>query len=629
MDKLDMKTPDIVDENIIKIGALFPNVIVESEIGKVIDFDLLKQELSKGLVEGNKERYQLNWAGKKEAILEANTPTNKTLRPFKEKSVNFENTKNMYIEGDNLEVLKILQESYLNKIKCIYIDPPYNTGNDFIYNDKFSKLKEEELEDSGQVDEYGNRMVTNSQSNGKYHSDWLSMMYPRLKLARNLLTDDGVIFISIDDNELDNLKKICDEIMGQENYITLINRKTVEHMRVLADYEIQNLNDYVLIYSKNKNIVKLIKDIVGTNYYEYSDENGKYTLKSFQNSGANGTRTARPNLYYPIYYNLNSQEWSLNYKHEFIEILPKKVMNDDGRWLWSKEKFQNDKNNLEFKNGTIFRKVYFSEGEDQNKYQSIKNWMDTYPNRLGAKSLKNLGISGWFDYTKPVEFIKVLIKLISDYNTKGIVLDFFSGSATTAHACMQLNAEDGGNRKYIMVQLPEKCDEKSEAYKAGYKNICEIGQERIRRAGTKIKEETNADIDYGFRVYKVDSSNMKDVYYKAEDFKQKQLALFETNVKKDRTAGDLLTSVILDLGLTLDLKIEEKNILNNNVYFVDETSLIACFDDGMDINIIEEIAKYSPLKVVFKDESFNNDNDKINLMEKFKKLSPETEINIL
>ena len=623
MNKLDMESKNIIDSNIEKLKELFPSCVQEDKI----DFDMLKQELSSVVIDDKKEKYQLTWPGKKEAIVNANTPSKDTLRPIKEKSVDFKNTKNIYIEGDNLETLKFLQESYLNKIKCIYIDPPYNTGNDFIYVDDFSKSKVLELEESGCIDSYGNRLMSNPQTQGRYHSNWLSMIYPRLKLARNLLTMDGVIFISIDGNELANLKKVCDEIFGMDNFICYMPRKTVEHMRVLANYELQNLNDYVLMYCKNKTAVNIIKKICGIITYEYEDEMGKYTLKAFQNSGANGTRTARPNLYYPIYYNKEKNRLSLENDENSIEILPHKVGNDDGRWLWSKEKFINDNKFLEYKNGHIYRKVYFSEEEDQNKYQSEKTWLDEFPNRLGAKALTDLELKSYFDYSKPVELIKFLIKLITVNDD--IVLDYFSGSATTAQAVMQLNAEDNGNRKFILVQLPEKCEKNSEQFKNGYDTICDIGEERIRRAGKKIKEETNADIDYGFRVYKVDSSNMKDVYYKPSELEQIDLFDMMSNIKEDRTPEDLLTQVILDLGLTLDLKIEEKTILNNKVYYVADNALVACFDDNVDINIIDEICKCKPLKVVFKDKSFKSDKDKINLEERVKKLSSDTEVSVL
>lgn len=597
LNKLDMKTVDNVDENIEKISSIFPNVIVESENGKSIDFDLLKQELSKEIVEGSKEKYQLTWPGKKESIVTANTPSTNTLRPVREKSVDFENTKNIYIEGDNLEALKILQESYLGKIKCIYIDPPYNTGNDFIYKDDFKKSSEEELEESGQIDENGNRMVSNSQSNGKFHSDWLTMMYPRLKLARNLLSEDGVIFISIDGNEMNNLWKICDEIFGENSLVSdfLIIRAEGGG---LAKQVIKG-HDYLLVYSKNISEFKPLakpKDIRGK-ILKIDDEEywiqEDWLRKEFGKYG---------NCYY---------EEVLEYKGQ--EILDE--INDGlktGKYmLIPKENGMNIVGKL--------RKV----NDDYSKFYSILKHL----NKNGIVELKDLGLNNFFSYPKPTSLIKELIKGCTFFNNdrNSIILDFFSGSATTAHAVMQLNADDGGKRKYIMIQLPENVDVDN----SFFSTICEIGEERIRRAGKKIKEETNADIDYGFRVYKIDSSNMKDVYYKPNDLSQSQLNLFESNIKEDRTSEDLLTQVMLDLGLTLDLKIEERTILNNKVYYVADNALVACFDDKIDINIIEEICNCNPLKVVFKDSSFNTDKDKINLEEKIKKLSPETEISIL
>ncbi len=614
MNKLDMQTTDIVDENIEKIGELFPNVIVESEKGKAIDFNLLKQELSKVAVDESKEKYQLTWPGKKESIITANTPTTKTLRPVKEKSVDFENTKNIYIEGDNLEVLKILQESYLNKVKCIYIDPPYNTGNDFIYNDKFSKSKEEELEESGQVDEYGNKMVSNPQSNGKYHSDWLSMMYPRIKLARNLLTDDGVIFISIDDNEVDNLKKVCNEIFGENNFICDIIRKTKSTTND-SNVGVNVQHENTLIYSKNNNKCKLYGE-------EKTFENYKNPDNDLNGEWCSADPSARTGSTFEI----------INPYTGRVDLPPL-----NSCWRFSKKSFDEfvKSGKIKFKEshnenerGFIFKRYKNEVKSEYNKIGSLFGVDNKYMNQAATKNINEL-IPEFkaFDYTKPVNYMFKLLQYSSDKDT--IVLDFFSGSGTTAHACMQLNAEDGGNRKYIMVQLPEKCDEKSEAFKAGYKTICEIGQERIRRAANKIKEETKADIDYGFRVYKVDSSNMKDVYYTADEYKQEQLEMFTTNIKEDRNNNDLLTSVILDLGLSLDLKIEEKTILDNKVYFIDENSLVACFDDNINIEIVDNIAKYSPLKVVFRESSFKSDNDKINLMEKMKKILPETEVSVI
>lgn len=621
MNKLEMKTTDIVNENIKYIQDRFPNAIVETEKGFEVDFNTLKQEMSNIIADDTKEKYQLTWPGKKEAILLANSRTTKTLRPIKEKSVDFDNTENIYIEGDNLEALKILQESYLNKIKCIYIDPPYNTGNDFIYNDNFNKNTNEELEDSGQVDEEGNRLVTNTESNGRFHSDWLSMMYSRLKLARNLLTEDGVVFISIDDNELINLYKICSEIFGEKNILNIFTRVTKKSSNNGQFFSPST--DYVITCAKKidkleKFSVPLTKEQL--NSYNKEDEKGKYKeiglfMSSLKHGGSrypimcpDGSKVITP----------TTQPWRWNEETYKIGLNKNLIV------------FKKSKNspliNLETglnSEWNIYTKLYLKDRLEIGLLP--KNFSDEYQNTLGSASVNKLKIP--FDFSKPVEFIEYLIKLLT--KNDDIILDFFSGSATTAHAVMQLNAEDSGKRKYIMVQVTEKCNENSEAYKDGFETICEIGEERIRRAGKKIKEETNANIDYGFRVYKIDSSNMKDVYYKPNDLEQSQLNLFETNVKDDRTNEDLLTQIILDLGLTLDLKIEEKNILSNKVYHVAENSLVACFDKNIDINIIDEICKSKPLKIVFKEECFNTDNLKINVQEKIKKLSPESEVYVL
>lgn len=605
MNKLDMESKNIVNENIQKISELFPNVIVESNDGKTIDFDLLKQELSKDIVEGVKEKYQLTWPGKKEAIVNANTPSKSALRPVKEKSIDFDNTQNIYIEGDNLEVLKILQESYLNKIKCIYIDPPYNTGNDFIYNDKFKKDIDEELLESGQVDEEGNRMVTNNQSNGRFHSDWLSMMYPRLKLARNLLTDDGVIFISIDNNEIDNLLKISEEIFNKRNIEIFIWKKKGGAGN--TEKIIGVLTEYIVCCFKNKKPGSFNYQKINRGY-SYSDETGKYNLVSIEKTNL-GT------------YERKTMQFEIVDPQTKKKFLPGENM----RWTLGYEKIQNliNENKLffDYKN----KKVKLIKREED--YEASENvYYNLFENEgtlsTAKKSLELLfGNKEILDTPKPLELLKKILQISSKENT--IILDFFSGSATTAHAVMQLNSEDNGNRKFIMVQLPEKCDENSEAYRNGYKTICEIGEERIRRAGKKIKEETNADIDYGVRVYKVDSTNMKDVYYMPNDLQQGDLLELESNIKEDRTTDDLLTQVILDLGLSLDLSIEEKMIGKNRVYYVAGNSLVACFDDKIDINIVDKICECEPYKVVFKDSAFKTDNDKINLEERFKKLLPQ------
>ena len=630
--KLDLKTKNIVSDNILFIENRFPNCIIESGKGKSIDFELLKQELSNDIVDDGKEKYQLTWSGKREAIVNANTPTTKTLRPIREKSVDFDNTNNIYIEGDNLEALKILQESYLNKIKCIYIDPPYNTGNDFIYNDNYSKSATDELEESGQVDEYNNKLITNSDSNGKYHSDWLSMMYPRLKLARNLLTNDGVIFISIDDNEVDNLKKICNEIFGEKNFVAQIPWQSRASIQNDTDFSVNH--EYICVFAKNRRMEnRRLKE----SNYKIWHENDSFVFKplpldkdKFDNpdNDSRGLWKAdpfdaphiRPNLTYKIknpntgveYLPPNGRCWRTE-QNKYLQLLA------DNRIVFGKD----GKSRPQLK-------VFY---EEKKELGSIENsWFSADKigtSTLGTKELiKLFDGKAYFDTPKPTNLIYKILDL-ANIKSSDIVLDFFSGSATTAHAILKYCSENKIKINFIMTQIPEKCSENTEAYKDGYQTICDIGEERIRKAAKIIKEETNANIDYGFRVYKVDSSNMKDVYYLPIELKQNQLDLFESNTKDDRTSEDLLTQVILDLGLTLDLKIEEKKILNNNVYFVEENSLLACFDNEININIIDEICKCEPLKIVFKESSFKTDSDKINTFERIKKLSNETEICII
>lgn len=615
MNKLDMKSENIVDDNIEYIREKFPNVVVESEKGYAIDFNALKQELSNIIVDETKEKYQLTWPGKKESIVTANTSTMNTLRPVREKSVNFDTTENIYIEGDNLEALKILQESYLGKIKCIYIDPPYNTGNDFIYNDNFNKASKQELLESGQIDEDGNKLVTNNHSNGKFHSDWLSMMYPRLKLARNLLSSNGVIFISIDDSEIHNLKQVCDEIFGMHNFIaTFIWQRAFSPVN-LNKFSSQN-HDYILTYAKNI-------EFIDWNGLERSDvSNSRYSNPDNDSRGpwTSGDFSVGPRIeekVYPI-------------------TLPsgRIVLPPSGRcWRVTEEKFKEmlKENRVWFGkdgDGVPRQKRFLKDVKTSITPMTVWTYDEVGHSQEAKKELNRLfDEKAIFDYPKSLKLLERLFQL--SLKDEDIILDFFSGSATTAHALLNFNAKNNKKNKFILVQLPERCNEKSEAYKNGYKTICDIGEERIKRATKKVKKETNADIDYGFRVYKIASSNMKDIYYKPSELNQEQLKLFETNIKDDRTSEDLLTQVILDLGLTLDLKIEEKNILGNKVYFVDSNSLVACFDENLDINIVDEICKYKPLKVVFKDGSFKNDNDKINLEEKIKKISSDTEINIL
>ena len=609
--RLDMRTSDIVSSNIEKIGNLFPNVVKEGKI----DFNALKEELSNDIIDSKKEKYQLTWTGKKKAIIEANKLITNTLIPQNEKTFN-NNTKNIYIEGDNLEVLKILQESYLNKIKCIYIDPPYNTGNDFVYNDTFQNNINSELEESGQVDIYNNKLISNTDSNGRFHSDWLSMMYPRIKLARNLLQNNGVMFISIDDNEYDNLKKICNEIFGEKNFVGTIIWERAFAPKNDAKY-LSSSHDYILSYAKrieNYDIGLLPRTAEANSRYKNPDNDPRgpwsadnMTVKTYSKAYDYPITTPSGRIVHPT----NGRCWFTN-KEKMEELIK------NGR-IWFGENGDN----------TPRIKRYLADVQQGMTATTIWKYNEVGHNQEGRQELKKLfDDKGIFDSPKPLRLLERILT-IANLDNNDIVLDFFSGSATTAHAVMQYNATNNKAVKYVMVQLPEKCDESSEAYKNGLKTICEIGEERIRRAAKKIKEETNADIDYGFRVYSVDTSNMKDVYYEPSKLNQAQLNMFESNIKEDRTAEDLLTQVILDLGLTLDLNIEEKTILNNKIYFVAGNSLVACFDDRINIDILNQICEMKPLKVVFRESSFKNDSDKINTYERIKKLSPETEISVI
>ena len=629
--KLDMKSKNIINDNIYKIGNLFPNVIKEGKI----DFDELKQELSNDLIDNSKEKYQLTWPGKRNAILEANKHINKTLRPINKKSINFDNTQNVYIEGDNLETLKILQESYLNKIKCIYIDPPYNTGSDFIYKDNFSISQNQELLDAGEIDIYKNKLISNNSYNGRFHSDWLSMMYTRLKLSRNLLSKNGVIFISIDDNEVDNLKKICNEIFGENNFVGCAGRITKKSNNK-GDYWAPNF-DYILTYTKNIDTAEGF--LGGINYSSYNliEKDGPRKGEKYQ----------LVRLYMSSLKNRNPEQRFWIDCPDGSKIIPpgktfppERPQLGDGIWRWSRTKFEEEKDKIVIKKvnssnllnesmqpakWNVYTKTYLND-VIENSSAKPNSFIEGFINQMSSHELNKLDIP--FDYAKPSALIKFLME-ICKVKDNDIVLDFFSGSSSTADAVMQLNSKNNNKIKYIMVQLPERINENQYAYTKGYKTICDIGEERIRRAAKKIKEETNADIDYGFRVYKVDSSNMKDVYYEPSKLGQQQLNNLESNIKEDRTPEDLLTQVILDLGLTLDLKIEEKEILNNKVYFVAQNNLVACFDNEINIDIINEICKTQPLKVVFRESSFKNDSEKINTYERIKKLSPETEINVL
>lgn len=657
-DKLDMQSLDLVNQNFKKLAELFPNCVTESITGKAIDFDLLKQELNHAVVEGNKERYRLEWPGKREAIVTANLPTTKTLRPVREDSVDFDNTKNIYIEGDNLEVLKLLQESYLGKIKMIYIDPPYNTGNDFVYKDNFAKDKDEELFESGQKDELSQRLVANPEASSRYHSNWLEMMYPRLKLARNLLSSDGFIFISIDDNELFNLQKVASEIFGEINYIGLLSVENNPKGRKNSRF-ISVSNDYCLIYAKNKEISSFVENIPKSADDMAEDENGNFVHKSGKrvlvgnNSFNKPVTDTKSEKHYTVYYNVEENLISLvkevalsDTNLELISKGYKRYVSSNNQSFientYTAEKFRDlfKQGALDFKEDKIFEKNFNSTIRlksllvNRDYDALINNEVIKFKIDLKTTSAGTL-IKELFSTTEPIftapkntGLIKLLITLCSDNDFT--VLDFFSGSATTAHAIMDLNAQFNNKKiNYILVQLPEIIDESNLAVSLGYKNICDIGKERIRLAAKKIKEETAADIDYGFRVYRLDEGNMQDVYYRPQDLEQGKMDLFGDNVKQDRTEDDLLTQVMLDWGLPLSLKIEQANVAGKNVFKVAENSLFACFDKGIDEAFAKEIAKEKPLRIVFKDAGFKDDTAKTNVKQLLKQLSPETEMKVL
>ncbi len=637
MDKLKMHSLNKIDENIEKISYLFPNILTEVIKGydndrkpiveQAIDFDMLKQELSNVVVDGNQERYQFTWPDKKKSILLANAPISKTLRPYVEESIDFDSTENLYIEGDNLEVLKLLQETYMGKIKMIYIDPPYNTGNDFIYEDDFTQNVDEYISNSGQLDKDGNKLVQNTESNGRFHTDWLNMMYPRLKLAKDLISDDGLIFISIDDNECENLKRICNEILGEQNYIAQfvwVKKKKGSHL----SNTIRSMTEYVLCFSKNKNVIELY----GENAYIDKLQplakrtNSIKTLKF----GANVIKTTLENgEYKAAFYGEGTS--SIEFLNDFYinEGFVTNEVSVNGPFVWTQQKLLE-----EIKLGTeinLSKKFGFnvlrSNQEDKIKRPStlIDNKNNVGTNEDAYSELIELfDCEGIMNYPKPVSLIKYLVNSITYFNKDVYVLDFFSGSSTTAHAVMQLNAEDGGNRKFIMVQLPEETDKKSEAYKAGYKDICEIGKERIKRAGKKIKEETGKDIDYGFRVLKIDSSNMKDVYYEPDKYDKNIFDIVTDNIKEDRTPEDLLFQVMLDLGVLLSSEIEEINIGEKKVFSVADDYLIACFDTDITDEVVKQIAIKKPYYAIFRDSCMVNDSVQTNFEQIFNTYSPST-----
>ena len=672
MDKLSMESPDMTAQNIDRIAALFPNCITEmldeehstpekKVYKRAVNFELLKQMLSPDVVDGD-EAYEFTWVGKKAAIVEANKPIRKTLRPvLKDETIptgadsegkpycssgskDWDTTENLYIEGDNLEVLKLLQESYLGKVKMIYIDPPYNTGNDFIYADDFMRSQEEENEQMGMYDEDENRLFKNTDTNGRFHSDWCSMIYSRLMLARNLLTDDGVVFISIDDNEQENLKKCCDEVFGESNFVGKI--AVVNNLKGRNDRkDIATCHEYILIYGKSEfaaNGMPLTDEQKAQ--FDKVDENGSaYQLRDLRKRGRPDRREDRPNMYFPIYYNLETKKCSLVEEPNAVAIYPIRGDGSDGRWRWGKERVAANLAILEPRYSSIAKRwgiehrVYLNpslnpvnldeeDTEDTERSSKSKSfWIGgELSNDVGRRQLKTIFGAAYFDYPKSIDYILNTIYMGSDSDS--IILDFFSGSATTAHAVMQLNAEDGGHRKFIMVQLPEKCDEASEAYKAGYKNICEIGKERIRRAGDKIKSEsptTTQDLDIGFRVLKLDDTNMKDVYYAPDDYDQGMIAGLESNIKDDRTDLDLLFGCLIDWGLPLSLPYKSEQLGGCTVHTYNDGDLIACFDANIPESVVKEIAQRKPLRAVFRDSGFASSPEKINVFEIFKLYMPE------
>ena len=646
MDKLKMQTANKADENFKKLAAMFPNAVTETidengEVVRAIDKDVLMQEISCKVVDGNEERYQFTWPDKKKSVLLANAPINKTLRPCREESVDFDNTENLYIEGDNLEVLKLLQETYLGKIKMIYIDPPYNTGNDFVYEDDFAQSTEEYLESSGQFDGSGNRLVQNTESNGRFHTDWLNMIYPRLKLAKDLLSDDGVIFISIDDNEYENQKRVCDEIFGSSGFIATVIRNTNSSKNQSLFISVSH--EYCLVYAKN---IEILKSKHAVNKWSVPKNNIKEYLqkvKQLQSEGLSSeeiTDELKTLTKYPRFIDFTNY-WYFDKKGLYRKDNIGGVKNGNMTPLMNPLTGKPDPvppggyryNTDKLANMVANNQIHF---HTDGSLPTVKRYLSDY-NEQRPKSIMSDDqrpdyslmeeFNTPFDNPKQLAFI---LRICGIADKDSIFLDFFSGSATTAHAVMQLNAEDGGNRKFIMVQLPEETEEKSEAYKAGYKNICEIGKERIRRATKKIAEENpEAKFDGGFRVLKCDSSNMKEVYYNPAEYKPSLFSRLEDNIKEDRTPEDLLFQVMLDLGVLLSSKIEETTIAEKKVFNVEDNYLIACFDDNVTEDVITEIAKQKPYYFVMRDSSMANDSVATNFEQIFAAYSPDTVRKVL
>ena len=623
MEKMKMHSPNLTQDNVARIRELFPNCVTEAQgedgtVKLAVDFDQLRQELAESIVEGPQERYHLNWPGKREALLTANAPIAKTLRPCREESVDFDTTKNLFIEGDNLDALKLLQETYLGKVKMIYIDPPYNTGNDFIYVDDFSEDTESFLLRSNQKDEVGNRLIANTIANGRFHSDWLSMMYPRLKLARNLLRDDGLIFISIDNTELDNLRRVCNEIFGEDNFVEMFTwHKKNSAKGVPPKNMVVNIHEYVLCYSKNQNAkVSGEKRTEDTFANPDNDARGLWRRSNIKST------LERPKDTFTITDPKTGNDF-INYWAFSEETL--KRMIDEDRILFPKEL-----------DGLPKQKEFLSEFANPN--MPIKSHLGLFHSQdTTEKEVESMMGSKLFLYRKPIELVKTIVEQGSTGNEE-IVLDFFAGSATTAHAVMRMNSEDNGKRKFILVQIPEVCAEDQEAFKAGFKNIAEISKERIRRAGQMVKKGTSGQsleaapsLDIGFRVLKVDASNMADVYYAPDALDKAKFDLFVDNIKTGRTPEDLLFQVMLDWGIDLALPITKQSIQGKDVFFVDGNVLVSCFDasGSIDEAFVKELAKQQPLRVVFRDAGYKDSAVKINVEQIFKLLSPATEVKCI
>ena len=610
MEKMKMESANITDMNIDKIAALFPNCITETadengKLKKAINFEMLRAELSEDIAGGD-EAYEFTWVGKKAAIAEANRPIRKTLRPCVEESVNWDSTENLYIEDDNLEVLKLLQESYLGKVKMIYIDPPYNTGSDFVYPDAFMMSNEDYNEGTGYFDEDGN--INYSRENGaltaRYHSDWCSMMYSRMMLARNLLSDDGALFISIDDNESTNLTKICDEIFGAVNRIALICHKS--RASVSNDKIISPNHNTILFYAKDIKVLEQRRKMIGLDPtlegFDNDDNDGKGSYRLVPVDGPGGAKKGNPH-------------------YEFLGVT--------GYWRFSKDTMQEKYNEgLVVKRGNSLYQKYYKTTAEKTRRTATTWWDDVSLMSTATSKLKALMGEATFDTPKPLELIDKMLRMITFEDSNSIVMDFFAGSSTTAHAVMQYNAETKGKRKFIMVQLPEPCADKSEAKQNGWSDICEIGKERIRRAGAKIKSETGTDIDYGFRLLKLDDTNMQDVYYTPAETDQQMLFGFESNIKPDRTDLDLLFGCLLDWGLPLSMPYSSEQIEGVTVHTYNDGDFIACFDKAIPESVIKTIAKRQPLRVAFRDDSFSDSPSKINVSEIFKMLSPDIPTSI-